>query len=333
MRAQLTTISFWVFAAGLLIGGVVEARDLFPRFGESGEAIAVALPIVLIMAGILALVIWALDRSHAQIRSAWGWAFAWGAIGACGLALQINGYASDAVNDVLDDPGSTLWGAALVGPLDEEVIKGAGVALLLVLYRDRLRRPLQIFAVGAFAGLGFQVVENLSYAINFAMRDAQSDAVGALTVSLIRAFFGFQSHWVYTGFFALGLALVRIRPRLAALPIALSFLLHFWWNAPNGEHSVGVTLLLILLKCTVTVTLLAGAWWWMLVEQRQWLRRAILTPEAAELAPPAELATLPTRAQRRAGEQYMQYYYGPAVAEVARRRQKWLIRELTYRVG
>lgn len=70
MRAQLTTISFWVFAAGLLIGGVIEARDLFPRFGESGEAIAVALPIVLIAAGLVALLIWALDRSHAQVRSA-----------------------------------------------------------------------------------------------------------------------------------------------------------------------------------------------------------------------------------------------------------------------
>ena len=60
---------------------------------------------------------------------------------------------------------------------------------------------------------------------------------------------------------------------------------------------------------------------------------AIRMPEAAKLAPPAELATLPTRALRRGGENYLRFYYGPAVAEVARKRQKWLIRELTHRVG
>lgn len=332
MRATMTTISFWVFAAGLVCGGYVLARDMLPRFADSGAALAVALPIILVAAAAVAVLIWALDRSRAQVRSAWALAFAWGAIGACGMALQINGFASDAVADVLDDPGATTWGAALVGPLDEETIKAAGVALLLVMFRVRLRRPLQAFAVGGFAGLGFQVVENLSYAITFAIRDAQSDARGALTVSLLRAFFGFQSHWVYTAFFALGLVLLRSRPALAVLPIALSYLMHFRWNAPSGDDPL-LALALIMLKCAVTVSLAVGAWWWMIVEQRQWLRAAILTPEAATLAPPAELATLPTRAQRRAGEQYLRYYYGPAAAEVARERQTWLIRELTRRVG
>ncbi len=332
MRARMTTISLWVFAAGLVCGGYVLARDMVPRLAESGTAIAVALPIIVLAAAAIAVIIWALDRSHAQVRSAWALAFAWGAIGACGLSLQINGFASDAVSDVLDDPGATVWGAALVGPLDEETIKGAGVALLLVMFRDRLRRPLQIFAVGAFAGLGFQVVENLTYAMTFALRDAQSDAAGALTVTLLRALFGFQSHWVYTGFFALGLALLRSRPALAALAVALSYLMHFWWNAPSGDNPM-IAFALILLKCAVTLTLLGGAWWWMILEQRRWLQGAITTPEAAKLAPPAELATLPTRAQRRAGEQYLRYYYGPAAADVARERQTWLIRELTYRVG
>ncbi len=332
MRGRISTISFWVFVAGVVIGGFVLIRDMAPRFAESGGAIAVSLPIIAVAVATIAVIIWALDRSHAQVRSAWAPAFVWGAIGACGLALQINGFASDAVNDVLDDPGATHWGAALIGPLDEETLKGAGVALLLVVFHDRLRRPLQIFAVGAFAGLGFQLVENLSYAVTFAIRDAQSDEVGALTVTLMRTVFGFQSHWVYTGFFALGLALLRNRRTLGLLPLALAYLLHFWWNAPSGSNTL-LILGLIALKCTVTLLLLAGAWWWMLVDQRHWLRYAIGTPAAAQLAPPAELATLPTRAQRRAGEQYVRYYYGPAVAEAARTRQKWLIGELTRRVG
>lgn len=331
MRAFIRTISFWVFVVGLALGAYILVRDMFPRLG-SGSALAVALPIILIAAALVSGVIWLLDRSHAQVHSAWALAFAWGAIGACGLALQINGFASDAVNDVLDDPGATTWGAALIGPLDEETLKAAGVALLLVIYHDRVRRPMQAFAVGAFAGLGFQVVENVSYAVTFAMRDAQSDAVGALTVSIMRALFGFQSHWVYTGFFALGLVLLRSRPALAPVPIVLAYLMHFWWNAPSGDNTA-LILLLILLKCVVTLSLLAGAWTWMLFEERRWLYAAIRTPEAAELAPPAELATLPTRALRRNGVEFMRYHYGPAVADVAKKRQKWLLRELTYRVG
>lgn len=332
MRAWLRTISFWVFVAGMAVGLVVLARDMAPRLASTGAGLAAALPIIVIAALLVAGVIWLLDRSHAQVHSAWALAFAWGAIGACGMALEINGFASGAVNDVLGDPGATTWGAALVGPLNEETIKGAGVALLLVMYRDRVRRPLQAFAIGAFAGLGFQVVENISYAVTFALRDAQSDAAGALVVSLLRALFGFQSHWVYTGFFALGLILLRVRPALAPVAIGLSYLMHFWWNAPSGENPA-LILLLIGVKCAVTLSLLGGALVWMLFEQRRWLQRAITTPEAAALAPPAELATLPTRALRRNGEEFMRYYFGPAFADVARERQKWLLRELTYRVG
>lgn len=325
-------ISAWVFLVGTILGALVLARDLPDRIAPSWRGVAAALPVIIVAAALVAVIIVVLDRSHAQVRSAWGLAFLWGAVGACGIALQINGFASDAVLDVLDDPGATTWSAALIGPLDEETIKGAGVALLLVMYRDRLHRPLQVFAVGAFAGLGFQVVENISYAATFALRDAQSDVAGALTVSILRALFGFQSHWVYTGLFAVGLILLRSRSVFGVVGIALAYLLHFWWNAPSGENP-GVILLLILLKCLVTVSVLAGVWVWMVFDQRRWLSSAIASPEAAQLAPPQELASLPTRTLRRNAQQYMRFYYGPAVADVTRQRQQWLLRELTYRAG
>ncbi|GAB3132516.1 hypothetical protein GCM10027289_20760 [Tsukamurella serpentis] len=331
MRAWSRTVSFWILLLGFLLGGFVLVRDLAPRIGETAVAVAAALPIIVIAALLVAALIWLLDRSHAQIRSAWVLAFGWGAIGACGLALEINGFALDALGDTLNDPTATLWGPAMAGPLNEETIKGAGVALLLVLYRDRLRRPMQIFAVGAFAGLGFQVVENISYATTFALRDAQSDVQGALMVTAMRALFGFQSHWVYTGFFALGLALLRYRAGLAPVPLLLSYLLHFWWNSPSGEQPA-LILVLVLAKCTVVVLVLGLAWLWMLREQRRWLYYAISTPVAATLAPPGELATLPTRAQRVGSQAYMRHYYGPAYAEVTKQRQRWLLRELTYRV-
>jgi RsiW-degrading membrane proteinase PrsW (M82 family) len=219
-----------------------------------------------------------------------------------------------------------------VGPIDEETIKVSGVALLLVIYRSRIRRPLQAFALGAFAGLGFQMLENLTYATTFAFRAAQSDVAGALSTTVVRGLMGFQSHWVYTGLFAAGLAMLPRKPWFTVLGALLAYGLHGLWNAPGAGLPV-LVLVILLAKCLLTLAVLAGVWTAMLFEHRRWLRYAVNMPAAIALAPPAELAALPTRAQRCAAVAWVRYYYGPGYAEVAGDRQRMLLRQLVYRVG
>lgn len=334
LRRPFTAPPRWcagaVFALAMLLGAVVLALRLPHRLSVTAGGVAAALPVIAVFGALVAVVIIAADRSHARVNSALAWAFAWGGVGATGIALYLNGVAGTAVIDGLGYPAGDRWAAALIGPLNEETIKIAGVALLLVMYRARIDRPLQAFAVGAFAGLGFQMVENLTYAATFALRDAQSDVAGALTVSITRGIVGFQSHWVYTGLFAAGLVLAGRRPGLAVAGGLLAYLLHGLWNAPGGENPL-LVLAVLLAKCALTLTVLAAAWAAMLVEHRRWLRAAVRTPVAATLAPTPELIALPTRAERRALVTWMGHYRGPEFAAVAKQRQRWLLRELVYR--
>ncbi|MFC7755745.1 hypothetical protein [Tsukamurella soli] len=69
----------------------------------------------------------------------------------------------------------------------------------------------------------------------------------------------------------------------------------------------------------------------MVVDQRRWLAAMPTDPVALALAPPPELAALRTGATRRDAVRLIGYRWGPAYADVARRRQRWLLRELSRR--
>ncbi|CAB0524796.1 PrsW family intramembrane metalloprotease [Corynebacterium diphtheriae] len=60
--------------------------------------------------------------------------------------------------------------------------------------------------IGAFTRLGFQVTEDIWYAINSAYVDINSDLSNSVTLSLVRGLFGLISHWAYTDVVAVGLA-------------------------------------------------------------------------------------------------------------------------------
>ncbi len=335
---QPRSAAYWVFVVGVLVGAVELVWRLSGQLSYTADGVAAALPIVLVAAALVAGVIVAMNVSQARVPAAAVMALLWGAVAATGIAMQTNGLAGQAIDNVLNDPAAAIWGASIAGPIDEETIKALGVLLLLVLFRSEITRPLQGFTLGAFVGLGFQVVENLTYASTYALKDAQSNVGGAVLVAAIRAVTGFQSHWVYTGVYAVGLTVLLHRGRRsaeAAMGIALScgavaYLLHFWWNAPGPDAPL-VTLLLVVVKCAVTVVVAATLWGLMLTDQRNWLRAKVADPAALALAPADEIAALPTAALRRNAVRYIGYRFGPAYADIARARQRWLLREFTRR--
>ncbi|MFC7755744.1 PrsW family intramembrane metalloprotease [Tsukamurella soli] len=200
-----------MYVAGLLAGLGYLALHLVRQVLFTAAGVVVALPVILIAAALVGVIIAALDVSRVRVLSAAVLALAWGGIAATGMAMFINGLAGVAINDVLDDPASARWNAAIAGPVDEETLKAVGVLLILVLFRAEIRRPLQGFVVGACVGLGFQILENITYASTLAIKDAQSDVGGALLVSGVRAVTGFQSHWVYTGIYGVGLTVLLHR--------------------------------------------------------------------------------------------------------------------------
>ena len=132
------------------------------------------------------------------------------------------------------------WGAAIAGPIDEELLKGLGVVVPALLARRRMRSPVDGFILGAVVGLGFQVVEDVVYTAN--VIGVGQDAPSAIwQMFVLRGLLGgLWSHAVYTGLFGLGLGyaitrttwspLARVGAAVAGFVAAWS--LHFLWNSP-----------------------------------------------------------------------------------------------------
>jgi RsiW-degrading membrane proteinase PrsW (M82 family) len=157
---------------------------------------------------------------------------AWGGLFAVSIAAPIN----DARLAALSPDLRAVWGAALVGPTDEEPIKGLALVLAYVISRIRARSggtgdfdgPLDGLVFGAAIGLGFGFVEDLSYGSAY--------GVGVLHLRLGFLGLGLLGHAVYTGAFGAGLGLATwSRTHLGrigwpVLGLAVAIFLHFVHN-------------------------------------------------------------------------------------------------------
>jgi len=135
------------------------------------------IPVSVVVAVVPALVflwfVWWLDRYDREPWYLVAAAFAWGAVGAIGLAIVGSVSLAAPFAAVLDPSAS--WGLSVVAiaPLVEETAKGL-VLLLLVLHR-KFDGTIDGVVYGAAVGLGFAVTENVFYYLGvFAKGGAES---------------------------------------------------------------------------------------------------------------------------------------------------------------
>lgn len=168
----------------------------------------------------------------------WGYkltGFLWGAGVAAGLAILVN---SGAQMDLLRYRGDPSWAevtaAVKIAPVSEEVFKGIGVILILVIARHRLTSTLSAFAFAGLVGAGFAYVENIQYFV-----EAAGQGSGMLTrVVFARGVLSPFVHPMATSFtgWAVGSALLRrsgVLGWLWRLPLGLgtAIMIHSGWNA------------------------------------------------------------------------------------------------------
>jgi len=143
-----------------------------------------------------------------------------------------------------------VWGAALTAPLNEELLKLAGIVLVAVAFPSAVRGPVDGFAIGSLVGLGFEVTENFIYSINMVlMAGGTGGLVPVVQTTVLRVgLTGLGSHWALSAVAgtAVGLlAAVAWRPRArravgAALLVALSMVLHWFLDAPVFSDVLGI---------------------------------------------------------------------------------------------
>ena len=115
------------------------------------------------------LIIWWLDRYEKEPVSLAALAFIWGATPAILLALVFEvllGIPLSAVGQA-----GAFGEATLVAPVVEEGAKGIILFVLFLAYRREFDDVMDGILYGALVGLGFSVVENITYGLRFAYPD------------------------------------------------------------------------------------------------------------------------------------------------------------------
>jgi RsiW-degrading membrane proteinase PrsW (M82 family) len=326
----------WI-VLGLLVAGAI-------RIGGIGVRFAGTYPVATLTATVLfalfAVPFWLfiseldfLEREPIALRLV---AFAWG--GLVATAASIPG--SAALENLVAKLGSPHlaadWGAALAAPTVEEVAKILGMAAIALVARNQVNSVLDGVVYGALVGLGFQIVENIVFAVGAVALAGQGDDVGpVVSTFMLRGFLsGVWSHPLFGALAGAGIGYLvvrrdrpyRVRAGVAALCLLGAWGSHVLWNSPllsdglgNGAVALPAVLLLKGLP-PLLVTL--------------WLARRAHDREAdyyvgrladlddPELITPGEMEVLRSGSHRSAARRHAGHTAGRAARSAVRRLQR-----------
>ena len=233
--------AFWLYLVLLLIGG-------WFFFGQQSlmsslsTAYLLSWALVLIYAIPVAFVVYRLDLFEHEPKILVAAALIWGGVIATSLAAEANSAWLEVLGKLASPGFTAVWGKAIVGPGVEETLKLAGVVLIYLIASDEFDGPMDGFVYGAMVGLGFTVVEDVSYFINaVAAAPGAVDQAGPVFDTFIIRIVGggLYGHVLFTGLTATGFAYLMTRPlasplrRAGALACVLAGVAaHVTWNSP-----------------------------------------------------------------------------------------------------
>ncbi|MFI6869490.1 PrsW family intramembrane metalloprotease [Nocardia sp. NPDC050406] len=302
-----SSLLFWVYLVLLPFGVFAALAQLASTLALTLGDVFVAMPFTLATLFVFGWLILRLDplRAHHRMRLPLAMGFLWGGLVGPGIAMWANDHDMQAIQNLAGDGFATDWAAPISASIVEEGIKGLGVFTVAWLARPLLRRPMHGLLLGGFTGLGFQVVEDLTYSANSSLSTAQGDAVAALQVGLLRFVVGVTSHWMFTALAGIGIVLAIAhrewsgarRLRVFAQFYLLGAAMHFAWDAPSPESIDSMVILGG--KMVLYIVIFAAVYLWVRRDERRWFRRASETIAAQGIAASEELATLISRRSRR----------------------------------
>lgn len=313
---QPRNLAFWVYALLVLAGAASFVTGIVGRFDAYSAGITASVILLSLFGAALWWFVQRIGRPARQPTAIAVAAFAWGGFAATwALAVDANNALSSLYAKVFGQAFAFDWSAGLSGPFTEELAKGAGLVLLIALAPRLIHTAFDGFVLGAFIGLGFQVFEDVSYAMSAAgSRFGADQVVGALGTSVLRILTGVASHVLYSAVFCAGVVYLLGRP---AQPrrvgrgltlMASAILLHLLWNssaAVTGGNSALAVLMMVAVIAAALVTVVA-VYRTTVVRERE-LLRDIMVPELERgVITPSELEALcgdreMRRAYRRAG--------------------------------
>ncbi len=238
-RRSLRLPAFWLLVALLAVGAWRTAALLWTQ--SEGYPVATALAVVLftLYAIPFVQVVRSLDFFEREPPLLLLTAFGWGGLVATAVALPGDRAGHDLLAKLVSPGFAVSWGPALAGPTVEEAAKTLGVVVIVLVARAQINSVVDGFVYGAFVGLGFQVIEDIVYALGAVALSARGDQIGPVIGSfLLRGFLGgLWSHTLFSALAGAGVAYVvcstrRWRGLVALGAVAGAWLFHFVWNSP-----------------------------------------------------------------------------------------------------
>jgi RsiW-degrading membrane proteinase PrsW (M82 family) len=234
--------AFWLFCLLLAFGTLYFGIEQLFMAGLPA-AWLLSWGLVLVYAIPVALLIYRLDLFEREPKTMLAGALLWGGIVATGLAEVANEAWLSVIGKVTSPEFASQWGPAIVGPGVEETLKLMGVLVLFLIASSEFDGVMDGFVYGAMIGLGFTVVEDVSYFIiaAAAVPGAVDQSGPVLSTFLLRVGAGgLYSHVLFTGLTGMGFAYlatqrsVGLGKRLAgsSILVAAGFAAHAVWNSP-----------------------------------------------------------------------------------------------------
>lgn len=220
----------WLVVFGLVIlVGLIVVGWLLVNWNV--DAIVMAVPALIPLSIVLVAVHW-LDRWEPEPPMLLALMAAYGA-GAAVLGTLLTGnFLLDVARDFLRDGEAVDALSVLVqGPVIEELIKGFGIVMLLLIARRELDGPLDGFIYGALIGAGFAFTENIIYFAN-----SGSTGVEFVWLLVVRCILSPFAHALFSGVFGAAMGWAARRRELWRFGVAGlvgmlgAILVHAFWN-------------------------------------------------------------------------------------------------------
>ncbi len=308
---QPRNCAFWGYLLLVGIGILIFAATLAREYDAYGEAIGFAVTSFAIYAALFWWFTQKIDHYAKLPAKLMVVAFLWGGFAATGaMAANANSAILALYAKAFGQVWALDWGAGLAAPFTEEPAKGSGLLLLIALAPRQVRTAFDGLILGAFIGLGFQIVEDISYALTSAGSQFGANQIGAsIGTIILRMVSGVAAHILYSAIFCAGMVYLLGRPaeprrvRRGLLLVATPVLLHGLWDSLASIAGPSTLALLGLLFAVIVLALVIAVRVYNLTVQRERdFVRDVMTPEAArDLITGAELdAVAGNRKARRA---------------------------------
>lgn len=288
---QPRNLAFWVYLALVGTGMFTFTSMLAGQYAAYGRAIVVSGVLFAVYGALLWWFTHSIDRYARQPVALVVTAFGWGAFAA---TWTMAAHANDAVRNLyakaFGQAWSLDWGAGLAAPFDEEIAKGLGVLLLIALAPRLVRTAFDGFILGAFIGLGFQLFEDISYALGSAGSQFGANQVeAALTTVWLRMATGISGHILYSAVFCAGLIYLLGRPAeprrvgRGLTLMATAMVLHGVWDSTAALVRGHTALVFVSMLAVIVVALAVAARVFTVTvpTEREFLR-AVMAPEVAK---------------------------------------------------